>query len=74
MSALATLTNRQRQVADLIKEGHGNRQIAEKLNLKPMVVKNYLRGVYDKLGVFDRLELAVYMVNHEEPESCGGME
>jgi len=35
------------------------------------VVKNYLRKVYDKLGVADRLELALYCLNHRVIEGVG---
>src|SRR5713101_4711258 len=35
------------------------------------VVKNYLRKVYDKLGVADRLELALYCLSHRVVEGVG---
>jgi hypothetical protein len=41
-----------------------NREIALRVGTTEQVVKNYLRKVYDKLGVADRLELALYCLNH----------
>jgi len=40
-----------------------NKEIAIKVGTTEQVVKNYLRKVYDKLGVADRLELALYCLN-----------
>ena len=41
-----------------------NKEIALRVGTTEQVVKNYLRKVYDKLGVADRLELALYCLNH----------
>ena len=41
------------------------REIATELNTSEQVIKNYLRKVYDKLGVSDRLELALYCIHHQ---------
>lgn len=41
-----------------------NKEIAVRVGTTEQVVKNYLRKVYDKLGVADRLELALYCLNH----------
>jgi hypothetical protein len=41
-----------------------NKEIASKVGTTEQVVKNYLRKVYDKLGVADRLELALYCLNN----------
>jgi predicted transcriptional regulator len=40
-----------------------NKEIAQRVGTTEQVVKNYLRKVYDKLGVADRLELALYCLN-----------
>ena len=42
-----------------------NREIAAEVGTSEQVVKNYLRKIYDKLGVSDRLELALYCVHHQ---------
>jgi DNA-binding NarL/FixJ family response regulator len=58
------LTPREIQVADLVWEGCTNREIADAIGTTEQVIKNYLRVVFDKLGVWSRLELALYIANH----------
>ena len=58
------LTPKEVRVATLVWEGLTNREIASALGTTEQVVKNYLRKVYDKLGVADRLELALYCLSH----------
>lgn len=58
------LTAREMSVAGLVWEGKTNRDIAHALNTTEQVVKNYLRTIFDKLGVWSRLELALYVAGH----------
>lgn len=58
------LTPKELQIVALVSEGAKNREIAGRLGTKEQVVKNYLRSIYDKVGVSDRLELALYTVHH----------
>lgn len=58
------LTPKELQIVALVSEGAKNREIALRLGTKEQVVKNYLRSIYDKVGVSDRLELALYTVHH----------
>jgi DNA-binding NarL/FixJ family response regulator len=58
------LTAREVQVAVLVWEGLTNRDIAQRLSTTEQVVKNYLRTTFDKLGVWSRLELALYVASH----------
>jgi DNA-binding NarL/FixJ family response regulator len=58
------LTSREVQVAILVWEGLTNRDIAQRLATSEQVVKNYLRTTFDKLGVWSRLELALYVASH----------
>jgi DNA-binding NarL/FixJ family response regulator len=51
-------------VAVLVWEGKTNRDIAVALGTTEQVVKNYLRTIFDKLGVWSRLELALYVAAH----------
>jgi DNA-binding NarL/FixJ family response regulator len=44
-----------------------NKEIASQLGTTEQVIKNYLRKIYDKLGVSDRLELALYWLNLQVP-------
>jgi len=61
---LARLTPKEVQIIALVADGCKNKQIAVALGTAEQVVKNYLRVIYDKTGVSDRLELAVFTVNH----------
>ena len=58
------LTPKEIQIIALILQGCKNRQIAVQLNTKEQVIKNYLRSIYDKTGVSDRLELALFTIHH----------
>ena len=58
------LTAKEVQVAGLVWEGRTNRDIAQALGTTEQVVKNYLRNTFDKLGVWSRLELALYVAAH----------
>lgn len=58
------LTAKELQVAALVWEGQTNREIAQAIGTTEQVVKNYLRNTFDKLGVWSRLELAIYVARH----------
>ena len=47
-----------------ITQGKRNKEIAFQLNTTEQVIKNYLRSIYDKTGVSDRLELALFTIHH----------
>jgi DNA-binding NarL/FixJ family response regulator len=61
---LERLTPKELQIVALVSEGCKNREIAMHLHTKEQVVKNYLRSIYDKIGVSDRLELALFTIHH----------
>jgi len=56
------LTPREESVVKLVVQGMVNREIAEHLRLSEHTVKNYLFRIFDKLGVSNRVELALYAV------------
>ena len=58
------LTSKEIQVAMLVWEGQTNREIANVIGTTEQVIKNYLRNTFDKLGVWSRLELALYVAAH----------
>jgi DNA-binding CsgD family transcriptional regulator len=58
------LTSKEIQVASLVWQGLTNKDIAAVLKTSEQVVKNYLRTTFDKLGVWTRLELALYVASH----------
>ena len=58
------LSPREREIVQLVAQGFRNREIAEKLFISEQTVKNHLHNIFDKLGVSDRLELALYAIHH----------
>lgn len=70
---IASLTSREREIIDvIIKQGRStNKQIASHLNMSEHTLRNHLSSVYSKLGVENRLELAMYAVKHHISEAAG---
>ncbi len=58
------LSDKELMIISCVTQGMKNKDIAQEVGTTEQVVKNYLRKVYDKLGVSDRLELALYCVHH----------
>ncbi len=58
------LTDKELLIVSCVTQGMKNKEIASEVGTTEQVVKNYLRKVYDKLGVSDRLELALYCIHH----------
>jgi two-component system, NarL family, nitrate/nitrite response regulator NarL len=58
------LSPKELAIVTCITQGKRNKEIAYQLGTTEQVIKNYLRKVYDKLGVSDRLELALYSLHH----------
>ena len=48
------------RVVELVAQGLKNSEVAEIIGAKEMVIKNYLRVIYDKLGLWNRVELALW--------------
>jgi two-component system nitrate/nitrite response regulator NarL len=61
--AKAQLTPKEALIVSCVTQGMKNKEIAIRVGTTEQVVKNYLRKVYDKLGVADRLELALFCLN-----------
>ena len=57
------LSEREKQVVELISQGFKNKEIAERMFISEQTVKNHLHNIFDKLGVSDRLELALYAIH-----------
>jgi DNA-binding NarL/FixJ family response regulator len=64
------LTDKEMLIVSCVAQGMKNKDIAAEIGTTEQVVKNYLRRVYDKLGVSDRLELALYCVHHRLLENA----
>lgn len=58
---LQLLTRREQEVATLVSSGASNKQIARMLNISDRTVKSHLTTTFQKLGITDRLHLALYM-------------
>ena len=58
------LTPKEMRIVALIVQGCKNREIAMRLSTTEQLIKNYLRSIYDKTGVSDRLELALFTIHH----------
>jgi DNA-binding NarL/FixJ family response regulator len=58
------LTRKEIEVADLVWQGLTNREIGKIMGTTEQVIKNHLRSTFDKLGVWSRLELAMYVASH----------
>lgn len=65
------LSPKELSIIACITQGKRNKEIAFQLGTTEQVVKNYLRKIYDKLGVSDRLELALYCLHHQIHKKAG---
>jgi len=59
------LSPKEMAIITCITQGKRNKEIAFQLGTTEQVIKNYLRKIYDKLGVSDRLELALYCLHNK---------
>ncbi|HUO17371.1 MAG TPA: LuxR C-terminal-related transcriptional regulator [Verrucomicrobiae bacterium] len=64
MTPCQCLTPKEVQVAILVWQGLTNREIGKIIGTSEQVIKNHLRNAFDKLGVWSRLELAMYVASH----------
>ena len=69
-----TPSERENRVIELVAQGLKNRDVADAIGTTEHVVKNYLRVIYDKLGLWNRVELALwYESRRNEPELAGAI-
>ena len=57
------LSHRERQVVELVSQGFKNKEIAQRMFISEQTVKNHMHNIFDKVGVSDRLELALYAIH-----------
>lgn len=62
---MKSLTKREQEVVDLLLEGKTNREIAERLFLSFHTVKAVLEKIYDKVGIHNRVLLAIYFFKND---------
>ena len=60
----SVLSRREREIVNLVTQGYRNKELAEKLAISEQTVKNHMHNIFEKLGVSDRLELALYAIHH----------
>ena len=67
---LRNATARQLRIIELVAKGLNNREIADKLGISSNVVRNYLGKIYEKVGVKNRVQLALWYETrvHEQKE------
>ena len=53
-------SEREQRVIELVAQGLKNREVANEIGTTEHVIKNYLRAIYDKLGLWNRVELALW--------------
>ncbi len=58
------ISDKELLIISCVTQGMRNKEIAKEVGTSEQVIKNYLRKIYDKLGVSDRLELALYCIHH----------
>lgn len=63
---IEVLTEREAQIAKLVAKGASNRRIAEQLFISERTVKAHLSMVFKKIGIHDRLQLALYMTRYQQ--------
>jgi DNA-binding NarL/FixJ family response regulator len=67
------LSDKELRIVSCVSQGMRNKEIAQQVGTTEQVIKNYLRKVYDKLGVSDRLELALYCIHHRLMDKVDGV-
>lgn len=57
------LTVRESEIVQFVAQGYKNKEIAERMSLGLQTVKNHLHSAFQKLGISDRLHLALYAIH-----------
>src|SRR5437588_1875800 len=68
------LTRRQLEIVSAVALGESNKEVAQHFSISQETVKRHLSNIFDKLGVFSRLELAIFALNHGLIEDDGDAE
>ena len=58
------LTSREREIVSAVVVGYSNKEIAQEFSVTEDTVKHHLTDIFNKLGVSNRLELAVASIHH----------
>lgn len=63
------LTPREMEIVTMVVAGYSNPDIAQRCSISEQTVKHHISNIFDKLGVSNRLELALFAVNHRLTET-----
>jgi DNA-binding NarL/FixJ family response regulator len=63
---------REQAIIELVAQGLRNRDIAEAVGTTEYVIKNHLRAIYDKLGLWNRVELALWYETRQHENQTSG--
>ena len=66
------LTKRQREIVDLIGEGIGNKEIAQRLHLATYTVKSHVHAILEKFALRSRVQVAIYANAQNSSKTTGG--
>ncbi len=58
------LTSREMEIVKAVVSGYANKEIAGKLSISEQTVKHHITSIFDKLGVYNRLELTLFVFHH----------
>jgi two-component system, NarL family, nitrate/nitrite response regulator NarL len=58
------LTRREMEILGAVISGLTNREVAKRFSISEQTVKHHVTNIFDKLGVYNRLELALFAVHH----------
>lgn len=61
---LSSLTNREREVLELLASGGSNRELAQRLGVSPRTIQKHLQRIYAKLGVKRRMAAVVHFMGN----------
>jgi DNA-binding CsgD family transcriptional regulator len=64
LRVIEKLTRREFQICALMETLPTNQDVSESMGIQLQVVKNYMRRIFDKVGVDNRMELYVYLIQH----------
>ncbi len=68
-SAGQTLTAREKEVLELVRQGLANKQVARRLEISERTVKAHLTSIYSSIGVTDRTSAALWAQRHRNPDA-----
>jgi two-component system, NarL family, nitrate/nitrite response regulator NarL len=58
------LTPREIEIVRAVASGYSNSEIAGRMSISEQTVKHHITNIFDKLGVYNRLELSLFVFNH----------